>query len=455
MKLKALVRSICTAAMILSAAPLSADLKLPSGMTAPAAPPTSSNPPIRMAIPLDDGPLTAGCEPAAILSATQVLPAELRVSPHHRVREQVMTDGYMAHYIVDSDFGTFECVGRDQLESCVKEIRAIQKLSEVSRSDLFAEGLKRSLEQPVDAVKNIVSDPAGTVKKVPQTVGHFFKKVGRSVSNAAKSVQRQAEQGEGGLTSGQAQQANQKLGDAGKSLIGFENAKLDCAKQLGVDPYTDNPRLREEIDKVAWVFFSGGLPLRVGAALASGGASVALTSTKFVGLPNEVYALTPAELNLRNEQAMTALQVPEPVRMAFQNNTSLSLTLQRSIIRSLEGLPGARGKAAVIELAASCETRDQARFLEQSLRILARRQASGASKIQEIRIVGRLLGALDESGSFLIPTPVDHITWTNQVADFAHRDDLANVKPVLLLTGSMSELAEKELKAQGWTWVKP
>jgi hypothetical protein len=43
---------------------------------------------------------------------------------------------------------------------------------ETSKSDLFAEGLKRSIEQPIDAVKNIAQDPVGSIKKVPAPVDH-------------------------------------------------------------------------------------------------------------------------------------------------------------------------------------------------------------------------------------------------------------------------------------------
>ncbi len=166
----------------------------------------------------------------------------------------------------------------------------------MSKSDLFAEGVKRSIEQPVEAVKNIAKDPVGSVKAVPRTVGHFFQKIGQTVGNAASNSKDQTERGEDS-------QVGASIGSAARGIIGFEAAKLECARQLGVDPYTDNERLQQEIEKVSWVFFSGGLPLRIGAMAISGGASVALTATKVVGLPDEIYSLTPSELALRNQQA--------------------------------------------------------------------------------------------------------------------------------------------------------
>ena len=43
--------------------------------------------------------------------ASQILPANLISGPYHRVRETVVSYGYMYHYTVDSQFGVFEATG--------------------------------------------------------------------------------------------------------------------------------------------------------------------------------------------------------------------------------------------------------------------------------------------------------------------------------------------------------
>jgi hypothetical protein len=385
----------------------------------------------------------ANYEAPAVLSAAAML-GEDAAGPSHRVREMVPTDGYMAHYTIDSDFGEFECIGTAQAKTRIKELGAIAKLVSVSKSDLFAEGVKRSVEQPIDAVKNIAKDPVGSVKAVPKTVGHFFKKVGKSVENAAGNIKESSEGG--GETDAAADTTR-----AAKGVIGFDSAKLECAKQLGVDPYSDNQRLQQEIEKVSWVFFSGGLPLRIGAAVASGGASMALTATKVVGLPDEIYSLTPSELTLRNSQAMEAMGVPADVSRRFSSNEALSITLRRSIIRSLNALGNVKGSADVIAVAANCETRRQAEFLDQALILLARRQQVGAAAVASFEVSGRLPLAIDSSGALFIPAPVDALSWTEEMAEFAHREDLAGRKPVLLLAGAASDRTRAELTALGWT----
>ena len=133
-------------------------------------------------------PAPAAYEVPPVFRAADILAPELLQGPHHRVRATAPSDGCLIHFTIDSDFGVFECAGRREVGQRVGEIAAIAKLVETSKGDLFAEGLKRSIEAPIDAVKNIVEDPAESVKQVPETVGHFFKKVGSSIGNTAKRV---------------------------------------------------------------------------------------------------------------------------------------------------------------------------------------------------------------------------------------------------------------------------
>lgn len=427
------------ALLLASTAPLAADISVPSS---PAAPPSAA--PVA---PAAAQPAAAGYEFPVALSASAILGAEV-AGADYRVREQVPTDGYMAHFTIDSDYGTFRCVGERQVRSRIEEMEAIRRLVAVSKSDLFAEGVKRSVEQPIDAVKNIAKDPVGSAKAVPKTIGHLFKKVGRSVESAAKNMHDKYESGDSsGMGAG--------VGNAAKGVIGFDKAKLECAKQLGVDPYTDNERLQDEMEKVSWVFFSGGMPLRLGAMAVSGGASMALTASTVVGLPDEMYSLTPSELALRNQQAMEALAVPEDVMRRYQSNEALSITLRRSIIRSLSALGNPRGSNGVITTAANCEARRQVEFIDEALRMLAARKLAGSFDVAGIEIVGRLPAAIESGGRLILPAPVDYLTWTEEVAAFVGRDDLAGRAPILLTSAGISELAGAGLEKAGWTVAAP
>jgi len=383
---------------------------------------------------------TAAYEQGALLNAADLLPADLLRGPSHRVREQVPTDGYMAHFKIDTDFGVFEAIGVPQVKRRVVEAEAIRKLVETSKSDLFAEGLKRSVAQPIDAVKNIVTNPVDSVKRAPKTVGHFFSKVGSSIERGVHKVKENSSDGRSPSAG--------EIGNAAKNAAGFDKAKLDTARQLGVDPYSDNARLQEEMDKVTWAFFAGGLPLRIGAAVASAG--IALTATEMVGVPEETYALTQSELALRDQRSLAAMGLREKDIKDFQIQPHLSTTRRHRIVKSLEALPGAAGRGRIILLANSCKSAEHADFLVSALSMLAVRQLGGAADYKDLRVFGRLPGAITATGTLEVPAPVDHVTWTEQVASFARRDDLGTAPRLLVHTGKLSDAAAQGFKDAGW-----
>lgn len=386
----------------------------------------------------------AATEPVATLNAADLLPAELLRGPNHRIRDIVQTDGYLAHFEIDSDFGLFTAVGVPKVRQRIAEITAIRKLVDTSKGDLFAEGMKRSLERPIDAVKNIAKDPVGSVKKAPATVGHFFGKLGSSIERGATKVRDQIQEGDTNP-----EDSAKGIGNAAKSAAGFDKAKLDTARQLGVDPYSDNARLQEEMDKVTWAFFAGGLPLRIGAAAASAG--IALTATNMVGVPEDTYALTQSELAMLDLQTLSAMGVTREDILRFQNHAPLSTTRRHRIVRSLTALPNAAGRGRIILLANSCETPGQADFLVATLDMIAQRQQSGGADYRELRVLGRLPGAVTATGTLEVLAPVDHVTWTEQVATFASRDDLAASAKALFHTGAFSPAASAGFTAAGWT----
>ena len=361
-------------------------------------------------------------EQPVLLHASELLPAAILRGPSYRVRDQVATDGYMAHFKIDTDFGTFDAVGVPQAKRRIVEAEAIHKLVETSKGDLFAEGLKRSVEAPIDAVKGIVKNPVESVKQAPKTVGHFFGKVGSAIGRGVTGAVDRAT-GDGPPPT--AEQVGGTIGNAAKNAAGFDKAKLDTAKQLGVDPYSDNPRLQEEMDKVTWAFFAGGLP-------------------------QDTYALTQAELALRDERALAGMGVsPEDIK-DFQIHAALSTTRRHRIVVALEAMPHASGRGLMVRLANACSTPEQADFLIEALAILKERQRSGAVDYRRLQVLGRLPGASTASGEMEVPAPVDHVTWTEEVAAFARRDDLGTGTKVLVHTGSVSPAVEAGVLAAGW-----
>jgi hypothetical protein len=89
------------------------------------------------------------------LKASEILKPELLKGPHYVIRDPVPTGSGMNQFTIDSDFGVFEADGNQMLLQRLKEIDAIARLREVSRSDEFKKSLIAAAESPLNSAKNI------------------------------------------------------------------------------------------------------------------------------------------------------------------------------------------------------------------------------------------------------------------------------------------------------------
>src|SRR5678815_5448240 len=97
------------------------------------------------------------------LNASEILKPELLKGPHYVVREPVPTGSGMNQFTIDSDFGVFEADGNEMLLQRLKEIDAIARLQDVSRTDEFKKSLVTETKSPLNPAKNIARDPAQAI----------------------------------------------------------------------------------------------------------------------------------------------------------------------------------------------------------------------------------------------------------------------------------------------------
>src|SRR4029077_15540686 len=83
------------------------------------------------------------------LKASEILKPELLKGPHYVVRDPVPTGSGMNLFTIDSDFGVFEADGNEMLLQRLKEIDAIARLQEVSRTDEFKKSLVAAAKSPL------------------------------------------------------------------------------------------------------------------------------------------------------------------------------------------------------------------------------------------------------------------------------------------------------------------
>ncbi|AEB10201.1 hypothetical protein [Desulfobacca acetoxidans] len=365
--------------------------------------------------------------------ASEVLPPKLRSGPHFNVQDQVAADGYMLRYTVNSDYGTFQVTGTYGLRKLIKEIQAIAAMKEMSRGEAFVEGVKGKAQETLEFGTNLVADPANTLASVPKGVAKLF-------DNIATGLQQPREP---------------RRDPVRQQLLNVSDAKRKIAYDLGVDVYSSNRVLQNELDSLSKAQALGSLG--VSAAIPYGGGAVAGIS-RMSATASQVNRLlrdeSPSGLRNINEQKLQAMGVDQSLTERLLNHTQLSPRQKTVIVASLEKLHGAQGRGAFINFALRATDEDSANFMQNIAEILAAYQQSVAP-LQEITAPGVVM-ARAANGTVLIPFPLDYGVWTVR-AERAVKNTLAGYKmssrnPAnfeLWVTGAVSPLARRQLEAQG------
>jgi len=205
------------------------------------------------------------------ISTSSIFSKKILQGPHHKITEYAFTyDGVTNNFKINSDFGQFKAIGNGMVPVRIQEINAIAKMTEMKNSKEYVGGLKESGGTLVDSTKNLIIHPVDTVSGFPTGVYNFFANIGEVVKQTAK----------GEMTVGEAAQAG------GSAVIGFNRNKRELAYRLGVNIYSDNKLLQENLNSVGWAITAGTFTVDFGKMLVSGPASIALTvvgSTRTLG----------------------------------------------------------------------------------------------------------------------------------------------------------------------------
>jgi hypothetical protein len=394
--------------------------------------------PLRRAI----GVLTLGL--AAIAAAVtyekppmveDIVPAKILAGKGYTIDRNVPTDGLLGRYTIRSPVGTFPAHGLEMLQVRVSELPAIQHLKGVSHSKVFLDAAKHAAQKPVKAAVNMVTHPKETVQGIPAGIGRFFDRVqsgANRMMEAASGTGSDEDRVDAIVRGG---------GTAARDALGYEQERRSLAKELKVDPYTSNPVLAKALDDVAWVSFTGRLGTNVVMSVVVPG-SIVLSATSFT---NDLVWDTPrGDLIVHNETALKDLGVPGAQARAFMNNAAIPLSVKTDLVQNLEKLGDVKGRAAVIKLAATAHSEEQARFLATAVRMLGKQH-----RLEEVTATGTVVGR-EQGGAIVVPAPVDYVSWTERVARFANRGDLKAPQRTILLTGKMSPRARQEFEALGW-----
>ena len=383
----------------------------------------------------------SGFETPPVLPATELAPPYLLQGPTFTVDPQVPIVGMLGHFTIRADVGTFEAHGREMLRIRVGEIRAIAQLDQMSKSDVFLQAAANAVARPVESMANIVENPVQTAQGLSGGIERFFGRVELGAQQLDTAVSAPAPS-----STDQAELIAKRVGGLTANVFGYEAERRALAKSLGVDPYTTNPVLAKKLSDMAWVAFSGRVGVNTLISVFVP-ASIAISATSFTN--SLIYDTPAADLIVRNQQRLTNMGASESDTQALIKNPWYSLSVLTSLVSALDRLSGVNGRPAVVALAATATTEDQARFLANAVEMLAAQQQTGAP-LAQVGASGTVIG-WTPGGAPLVPAAVDYVAWTERVAGFAGRPDLQGTAGSLWITGRMSPEAQRQFAALGWT----
>ena len=302
-------------------------------------------------------------------------------------------------------------------------------------------------------------------------VSRFFKRTTRTAKNVGSEVTESVgESNSGDEQSGEEQKGddendadeNDADGDSkdgddpglstqlASSFMGVGKAHRELARELEVDPYSDNAILQAELSRVAKIAGSVGkftnilipIPSVVGTA---------------ANMNDLVWSLSPIDLLIQNEEKLKALGYTVELIQTFFSNKVFSPTKQTAIVAALASLDIAKGREVLLIIANSAETRIEGQFIVRSI-LFALLYHETVEPIAEFMSApgGLVPAALTASGNGLIFAPLDQLLWTEEIAAALERlaklidDHGATREHLMWVEGRVSDLAVAQLSATGW-----
>jgi hypothetical protein len=381
------------------------------------------------------GPL--GWEVPSLFSAVGLLAPDWLKGPHHSLQDEVVNDGAQHHFVVSSEFGTFPAVGIPMLRSRVIEIEAIAALKDVRQSEVFVDALKTQLLYPLHGLKILLTDPRRLGASVGGGVLEFLAMPGE-FSKFETSEQ------EDSMT---------------KSAIGFSYMKRKLAFQFGVDPYSSNSALQDELNELSWIAFTADLAPQIGYVFMPASAVMWMTfsATRWTSyLDEQVRDHSPTDLRAMNRVKLLKMGIREEDIHEFFLNGHFSPRHLLVITAALDELNGVDGREVFLAVAKEANSEELASFYQHVVEMMRGYQVH-IGAVDRLVALPRIPALYTENKTLVVMLPVDYLFWTSRVASVAQaltthipsRPRIARRE--LWIAGNVSPRARQEFESLGWT----
>jgi hypothetical protein len=310
-------------------------------------------------------------------------------------------------------------------------------LKEARGSEVFASALKFQVLHPFRGVKMLIMEPGRVGRSVGGGLLEFLQMPGRFLNFESSDS-------EDSVT---------------KSTIGFSYMKRKLAFQFGVDPYSSNPVLQDELNELAWIAFTADLMPQVGYLFMPGGAILwmSFSATRWTSyLDEQVRDFSPGDLRALDRGRLAKMGASEDDINRFFLNPQYSPRHWTIITTALEELADVDDRAAFLALASEANSEELVLFFQQMAEMM-RGYHLHVGDVDRLVALPRIPALYTKDHALVVMLPVDHLFWTSRVALVAQgltahiprRPRI--VRRELWIAGKVSPRARQELESLGWT----
>lgn len=368
------------------------------------------------------------------LSASGLLAPELLKGPHHTVLEQVQNDGFFNHYTVQSSFGEFKAPSTTMLKFLINELNAIAEMRKVETDDTAVASLKTSGENTIKGIKSLFTDTEDTLKGAASGVQSIFHRASETIGSRDPTGAEDSRM---------------------KQVIGFSKSKGRIATSYQVNVYSRNQVLQEELDRLAWADYLGGLGVGVATSAIPGVGGIVLTTSGTARLLNEAINTTPAsELWIQSRDKLTALGMDVDTIQLFLNHDMFSPALYTVMTSALESMREVDNLELFLKVSLPASTPEMARMITETA-VLTAGYHKHVEPLATVVPMARITRAVSRDGDAVVILPTDHLIWTDKAAGVLTEitenvSASAGRETELWVLGDLSETMQRECTKNGW-----
>ena len=121
-----------------------------------------------------------------IFSATQLFQGYSLTGPNYQISEAVQNDGFLNFFTVTVEGRSYRVAGNGTMRERMNELRALQQMEAMKRTDVYKKALKKSALGPLNTAKNMITSPVSTLKGIGSGVSTMFSSVDRTGNHVTR-----------------------------------------------------------------------------------------------------------------------------------------------------------------------------------------------------------------------------------------------------------------------------